>query len=196
MQGEVQAISFGTTSEGTYAEVLRGETGKFTILLWNSENASFPVRFNVFQIPNGLTVIINPRELKLNYSKVTTFPAEGGRHYVQTKQGLMKTTPVDVLVKVPNNFQSGEYDIYINIVAGEITTGVSTLFEKTLKFTVKVISYRPKTTTTTIKIEKEPVAPEKITGMVTRPFFDIRTILIILFIIAILFVFWRIYKNV
>lgn len=195
MQGEVQAISLGTTSEGTYAEVLRGETAKFTILLWNSENASFPVRFNIFQIPNGLTVIINPKELKLNYSKVTTFPAERGRHYIDTKQGLMKTTPVDVLVKVPNNFQIGEYDIYINIVAGEITAGVSTLFEKTLKFTVKVISYRPKSTTTTIKIVEEPVTVDKITGMVTRTFFNPYLIFITLLVIVILFVVWRIYKN-
>jgi hypothetical protein len=140
-------------------------------------------------------VIINPKELTLDYSKVTTFPAERGRHYVDTKQGLMKTTPVDVLVKVPKTFEPGEYDVYVNIVAGEITSGVSTLFEKTLKFTVKVISYRPKSTTTTIKIEKEPVTADKITGMITRTFFNPYLIFITLLVIVILFVVWRIYKH-
>ena len=195
MQNEVQAISLGTTTEGTHAEVLRGETAKFTILLWNSENISFPIRFKVFQAPNGLTVIITPKELNLNYSKVTTFPTEEGRHYVQTKQGLMKTTPVDLLVKVPKSFDLGEFDVYVNLVAGEITTGVSTLFEKNLKFTVKIITYRPESTTTTIKIEEKPISIEKITDLTTKNIFNPNTIFIALLVIAILFVIWRTYKN-
>ncbi|MDI6826319.1 MAG: hypothetical protein QMD36_03975 [Candidatus Aenigmarchaeota archaeon] len=195
LQSSVQAISLGTTTEGTFSEVLRGETAKFTILLWNPENTSFPVKFNVVKAPKGLTVITNPKELKLNCSRVNTFPAEGGRHYVQTKQGLMTTTPIDVLVKVPRTFEPGEYDVYVNLVAGEITTGISTLLEKTLKFTVKVIAYRPELTTTTIKIEEKPIPIEKITGLVIKTFSNPRTIFIALLVIAILFVLWIIYKH-
>jgi hypothetical protein len=193
-QSTAQAISLGTTTEGSYSEVLRDETAKFTILLWNSENISYPVKIRATQVPKGLILTIDPKELMLDYSKVTTFPAERGKHYVDTKQGIMKTTPINVLVKVPKNFDPGTYDVYVNIVAGKTTTGVSTFLEKNLKFTLNVITYRPRTTTS-IKAGETPIGIEKITGAFSGAFSGLYAVLIVLLVIAILFVIWRIFKH-
>jgi cell division septal protein FtsQ len=60
---------------------------------------------------------------------------------------------------------------------------------------VKVISYKPEVTTTTVKIEEKPISIEKITGMLTKTFLNVRIIFIALLVIAILFVLWIIYKH-
>jgi len=195
--GIVQAAGFGSSQKNTYSQVKKGETAEFTILFWNVKDSSIPINLKVRQVPEDMPVIIRPDEFILNSSKVTEFPAESGKDYVNTQYGLMRTTPVRVLVKVPDDTEEGEYEVLIDAVAGESITGISTLLEKTFKFSVNVTSLT--------FFERLSKVPEKlisgisdigkgITGMFTTPA-DSRIVLIILIIIGISVVFWIIYKR-
>jgi hypothetical protein len=188
---------------------MRGETAKFTILLWNSGESSFPVKLRATKIPEGLSVIINPKEFIMNFSRVDGYSAESRMEYVNTQYGLMKTIPVDVLVKVSNSVNLGDYDVYVNLAAGESTTGISTIFEKTFKFNVKVVYYIPRATTTTIQkpvekltqVEKQLTPDvnesikEKITGMFSKVPVNSRLLFIVSLMIGIFLVAWTIYKH-
>lgn len=199
---EVQAISLGTLVKNTRSQVMRGETAKFTILLWNSENYSFPVKLRATQVPEGLLVIITPKEFMMNYSRMDSYSTESKIEYINTQYGLMKTIPVEVLVKTSNSVNLGEYDVYVNLAAGESTTGISTIFEKTFKFKVEVVYYIPSITTTTLRKTEEKITPninesikEKITGMFSKVLVDSHIILIACLMIGIFLVFWTIYKH-
>ena len=199
MQVEVQAVGLGTLTKNIHSQVMRGESVKFTILLWNSENSSFPVKLRATQIPEGLSMIINPKEFMMNFSRVDGYSNENGIEYMNTPYGLMKTVPVDVLVKVSNSIDLGKYDVYVNLAAGGTTTGISTIFEKTFRFDVEVVRYinRPKMTETTI--QKLPILNEnimsKITGMFSKVSINTRLIFIVSLMIGIFLVAWTIYKH-
>ncbi|MCX6821487.1 MAG: hypothetical protein NTW30_01785 [Candidatus Aenigmarchaeota archaeon] len=199
MQVEVQAVGLGTLTKNIHSQVMRGESVKFTILLWNSENSSFPVKLRATQIPEGLSVIVNPKGFMMNFSRVDGYSNENGIEYINTPYGLMKTFPVDVLVKTSNSIDLGKYDVYVNLAAGESTTGISTIFEKTFRFDVEVVSYinRPKMTETTIQnfpILNENIAG-KTTGMFSKVSIDTRLIFIVSLMIGIFLVAWTIYKH-
>ena len=199
MQVEVQAVGLGTLTKNIHSQVMRGESVKFTILLWNSENSSFPVKLRATQIPEGLSMIINPKEFMMNFSRVDGYSTESGIEYMNTPYGLMKTFPVDVLVKTSNSIDLGKYDVYVNLAAGGTTTGISTIFEKTFRFDVEVVRYinRPKMTETTI--QKLPILNEnimsKITGMFSKVSINTRLIFIVSLMIGIFLVAWTIYKH-
>jgi len=199
LQVEVQAVGLGTLTKNIHSQVMRGESVKFTILLWNSENSSFPVKLRATQIPEGLSMIINPKEFMMNFSRVDGYSNENGIEYMNTPYGLMKTVPVDVLVKVSNSIDLGKYDVYVNLAAGGTTTGISTIFEKTFRFDVEVVRYinRPKMTETTI--QKLPILNEnimsKITGMFSKVSINTRLIFIVSLMIGIFLVAWTIYKH-
>jgi len=203
LQVEVQAVNLGTLVKNTRSQVMRGETAKFTILLWNSENSSFPIRLRATQVPEGLSVIINPKEFMMNYSKVDSYSADIGMEYVNTPYGLMKTIPVDVLVKVSNSINLGEYDVYVNLAAGESTGGISTVFDKTFNFNMKVVNYIPATkmTTTTLQKTEEKLTTniidnmkEKITGMFSKVSINPYLIFIASLMIGIFLFCWISYK--
>ena len=107
----VYGMSMAAFTENNHASVKRGETVVFSILFWNPENEPFPVRLKATQVPEELVVIIKPNDFMLNSSLVTEFPAERGRNYINTEQGMMMTTPVKVLVKAPRTMEPGDYDV-------------------------------------------------------------------------------------
>lgn len=198
-QVEVQAIGIGTLVKNTRSEVMRGETTKFTILLWNSENSSYPVKFRATEVPEGISVIIDPKELIMNSSTADSYSTESGMEYINTQYGLMKLTPVDVLVKVSKSINLGEFDVYVNLDAGESKTWISTIYEKTFKFNVKVVNYINTTKKTTNEIQKIDETSnnimEKITGMSSKISINSSVIFIFSLMIGIFLVAWVIYKH-
>jgi hypothetical protein len=178
---------------------MRGETAKFTILLWNSENSSFPVKIRAIKVPEGLSVIVNPKEFIINFSRVSGYSTESGAEYVNTQYGLMKTIPVEVLVKASKSANLGKYDFYVNLFAGEPTTGISTVFDKTFRFDVEVVYYNNTSKMTETTIQTLPISnddtKEKITGVFSKISIDTRLIFIASLMIGIFLVAWTIYKH-
>ncbi len=207
LQVEVQAVGLGTLVKNTRSQMMREQTIKFTILLWNPENSSFPVKLRAIQVPEGLSIIISPKEFIMNSSMLDGHSAESENEYVNTPYGLMKTTPVDVLVKTSKSINSGEYNFYVNLAAGNPTTGISPIFDKTIKFDVKVVDYIiTKQVTTTVqkteeKTKKETsqsvneTVKEKITGMFSKLSNNTYLIFIVSLMIGIFLVAWTIYKH-
>jgi len=136
----VHGLSMAAFTENNYASVNRDETAQFFIFFWNPEDEPSPVRLKATQTSEELVVIIKPDDFMLNSSLVTEFPAEKDRNYVNTEQGLMMTTPVKVLVKVPRAMEPGTYDMVVTATAGNPSEAVSTFLEKNFKFTVNVTS--------------------------------------------------------
>lgn len=128
--------AFGVMQSSSYVEVPSGGTAKFVIFVWNEINCSIPVEIKLRNTPKDFLVYIIPNKLVLNFSK-TTVPTKD-TEYVNTKFGLMKTTPINVLVNVPSSAKPGNYSILIDILAGSSTTGISALIEKTIKFDLNV----------------------------------------------------------
>lgn len=196
LQISVHGLSMAAFSEKTSEQVERGETAEFFILFWNPEDEPFPVRLRATEVPEGLIVIITPNDFMLNSSLVTEFSVEKGGHYVNTPYGLMKTTPVRVLVKVPKTMELKSYDVVITATVGNPSGGVSALLEKKFKFTVDVVSQglfettQPETTTE-VTTTKPTVGNETqgITGMfVAGRLTDF--ILLLISIIVLAFVIW------
>jgi hypothetical protein len=203
LQVEVQAVGLGTLVKNTRSQMMREQTIKFTILLWNPENSSFPVKLRAIQVPEGLSIIISPKEFIMNSSMLDGHSAESENEYVNTPYGLMKTTPVDVLVKTSKSINSGEYNFYVNLAAGNPTTGISPIFDKTIKFDVKVVDYiiTKQAATTVQKTKKETsqsvneTVKEKITGMFSKLSNNTYLIFIVSLMIGIFLVAWTIYKH-
>lgn len=127
-------------TEKDHMSVSRGETTEFLIFFWNPEDEPFPVKLKATQVSEELVVIIQPNDFMLNSSLVTGLPAEKGRIYVNTEQGMMMTTPVRILVKVPRTMEPGSYDVVVTATVGSPSEAVSTFLEKNFKFTVDVTS--------------------------------------------------------
>lgn len=200
LQVEVQAMNLGTLVKNTRSEVMKDDTTKFTILLWNSENSSFPIKLRANQVPKDLTVVINPREFIMNFSIAGDYSSEGGIQYINTPQGLMKTTPVDVLVKVPKGINLGEYEFYVNLDAGGDAGGISTVFQKTFKFNVKVVFYiskipKEKLESNNLLQNINEIAKERITGMFANVLDSSYMIFSICLIVGVFLFLWRIYKH-
>lgn len=191
-------ISMAAFTENNHALVNRDETAEFFILFWNPENGPFPIRLKATEVPEGLVVIIKPNDFMLNSSLVTEFPAEKGRNYVNTKQGLMMTTPVKVLVKVPKTIEPGSYNVVVTATAGSPSEVVSTLLEKKFKFTVNVTSltFSENLSKTTEKLTSGlSDVGKKITGMFAAADIDPRIALLTSVVIGIFVVSWVVYKR-
>jgi hypothetical protein len=190
-------------SENNYAKVNRGETAQFFIYFWNPEEESSPVRVKATEVPEGLSVIITPNDFMLNSSLVTEFPAEKGRNYISTNQGLMMTMPVKVLVKVPKSMKLGGYNLVITATSGNPSKMVSSVLEKKFKFTVDVVtpSFFEKTPTIgktnqpkgNESLSQQPKGNESLSQRITGMFAAAQStdfILIIISIIILAFVIW------
>lgn len=211
LQNTVLALVLGSEQKNTHAEMKPGETTEFTILFWNIEDTSIPIRLKPRHVPEDMSVTIQPEEFLLNYSKVTSFPAPKGRDYVNTQYGLMLTTPVKVLVKVGESVETGEYVVYVTATSGKPTTGISILFEKTFLLSIKVteppkppeppesgiiqtISEMSKDLTSRItKMTKD--LPSKLTGMATAATAKANVVILFLSIVSILVIAWFIHKR-
>jgi len=205
----LQIIVYGLTmaafTEKNSVTVKRGETAQFFIFFWNPEDEPSPIRLKPSEIPDGLVVIITSDDFMLNPSLVTKFPAEKERNYVNTEQGLMMTTPVRVLVKVPRDIELGSYDVVVTATAGSPSEAVSSLLEKKFKFTVNVTSLTlfeslvqtGKDITSGIKDITSGIinAGKGITGMATEVYVNFGAVFSILLVIGILVGSWIIYKH-
>jgi hypothetical protein len=189
----VNGISLSTLQKNKYSQVRVGESTEFTVLFWNSEKSSFPVELSVESLSKNLSVFITPNKFTIEPSLVTELPAEAGKEYVDTRQGLMKATPVRIIVKPSDNAVLGEYDIYVKTIVGSPKLGISTLLERTFKFTVNVTSpptFSEQLSKITGRIsETVKDVSNKITGMVTTgPATNL--VLLIIVIIVLAFVIW------
>jgi len=204
LQNTVLALTLGSSQKNTHAEVNPGQTAEFTILFWNIQKSSFPVKLGSRQIPEGMSVILEPEEFILKPSIVTSFPAEKGRDYVSTQYGLMLTKPARVSVKVGESVELGEYSVLISATAGESTSGISALLEKTFKLSVIVELPIPVkvvaewTGGEEIEVEPPEVVKDLInrfTGMITAATANANVVLLFLSIVSILVIAWFIYKR-
>ena len=190
----VHSINLSTVKKNEYSTVRIGESAQFTILFWNIEESSFPIELSVKQASENLSVIIIPESFVIEPSLVTQFPAERGKEYVDTSQGLMEATPVRVLVKPSNSAGLGEYEVYVKAVVKSPEVGIITpQLEKTFKFTVNVTS--PLTFSERLSktigglAETVKDIPSRITGMVPAETAT-NWILLIISIIIIAFFIW------
>ncbi len=191
-------ISMAALTEKDHVSVIRGETTEFFILFWNPEPEPFPIRLKTTQVPEDFVVIVTPNDFMLNSSLVTGSPVERGRNYVNTKQGLMLTTPVKVLVKVPKTIEPGNYDLIVTATAGNPSEVVSTLLEKKFKFTVNVTSltFSERLTQLGRQLASELNDIGKgITGMFAAADIDTRVALLASVVIGIFVVSFVVYKR-
>ncbi len=191
----VHSINLSTLRKNKYSRVRIGESTELTVLFWNSEDLSFPIELNVKQVSKNLSVLITPKLFIIEHSLVTQFPAEAGKEYVDTPQGLMKATPVRIIIKPSNNAGLGEYDVYIKATAGSPGAGVTTLLERTFKLTVNVTSpptFSEKLSEITGGVtETTKDITSRITGMIPAGSTTDLTLLIIS-IIILAFILWLI----
>ena len=198
LQTIAYAISMAAFTENNHQTVKRGETAQFFIFFWNPEDEPSPVRLEATEVPEELIVIITPNDFMLNSSLVTEFPAEKGRNYVNTKQGLMMTTSVKVSVKVPRTAELESYDVVITATAGSLSKQVSTLLEKKFRFTVNATSLT--FSENLYQIGKDVTSGivdtgKRITGMAPVATVNSGVVFLILLVICLLVVSWVIYKK-
>ena len=194
----VYSISMAAFTENNYMTVKGGETAEFFIFFWNPEYEPFPVRLKATEVPEGMVVIIIPDDFILNSSLVTKFPAESGRRYINTEQGLMMTTSVKVLVKVSRTMELGGHEIVVKATVGTPSEAVSTLLEKNFRFNFNVTSltFFENLAQTGKEISSGITdALKGVTGMVTAATSNLVVVFSIIIIIGIFVVFWIIYKR-
>jgi hypothetical protein len=185
IEGLVNALSIGTLVDNYYAETNKGSTVEFVVKVWNVEKDSLSVSFNVLQNDGNLPVFITPNDFILNYSG--DMPNEKGTEYVNSDFGLMKVTPVRILVNVPSSIEYNDYTILISVTGGKPTSGISIFLESKLKFVVRVTPYAP----TTIQITTKETKTNDITGLFisaskNRLIFPVMLIVIIILVISLL----------
>jgi hypothetical protein len=186
-----KALSFGSLQKSNFAELARGETKEFSLLFWNLENSSCFVTLEPIQ-KEGFIVIVNPKEFLLNSSKIAP-PYEEGE-YVKLSIGDVKAFPVKVLVKALDSAK-GEEEIKVKLKAESLDSGIKLAQEKTFIFKVKVPEYFTQEAKTEKKEESEKTEEsERISSRISLPKFDLRTLLIVSFIAAIIIISFLVYK--
>jgi hypothetical protein len=186
IEGLVHALSIGTLVDKYYAEANKGSTVEFVVKVWNVEKESESVSFKVLQNDRNLPVFITPNNFILNYSG--DMSGEKGAEYVNSNFGLMKVTPVRILINIPNSIKYNDYTILISVTGGKPTSGISTFLESKLRFVVKVTPYVPKPTK---QIDTEGAKLSDITGLFisaskNRLIFPVMLIVIIILVISLL----------
>lgn len=183
----VQAINLGSILKTNYAEVRKGETAMFKALFWNTDDSSLPIELTMKQAPEGWVVIIRPNDFTLNQSKPENPPYEKGVEYMNLQNTIIRTTPVDLFVKVSKSAKQGEHEVIINVNAGKTTGGISILTERNLKFTVNVVKgSRPKEMETPNFTALSEDISNKLTGMVSTVTEPINALFLSVSIIAVI----------
>jgi hypothetical protein len=181
-----QALSLGSLQKENFSVLEKGKTKEFTLLLWNLENSSCFVKLEA-TYPEDLVVVIQPNEFLLNSSKIGP-PYEEGE-YVKISIGDVKAFPVKVLVKALDSAK-GEEEVKVKLRAESPDSGIKLAQEKTFIFKVKVVEYfAPEE-----KSEESKKESERISSRISLPKFDLRTLLIVSFIAAIIIISFLVYK--
>ncbi|MCS7106081.1 MAG: hypothetical protein NZ942_02080 [Candidatus Aenigmarchaeota archaeon] len=187
----VKALSFGSLQKASYAEMEKGETKEFTILLWNLEESPIFINFNITS-PESFIVLADPKEFYLNKSKIGP-PYEEGE-YVSISLGDVKAFPVKILIKALDSAK-GENEIKVKVRAESLNSGIKLTQEKTFVFKVKILEHFSSEQTEETERTKEEVEEKKeITSRISLPSFNLRLILLALLVILILAVSFLIYK--
>jgi hypothetical protein len=139
----VQAVNLGTVPKKDYLKVESGQTAEFTLLFWNLENSSTPIKLETKQLPEKWTVIIKPEEFLLNQTLPENPPYNDGSEYIGLPIGNVKAMSVKVFVKVHESTKPDNYSLIITTTAGKPKDGISVLLEKPLKLKVNVIEKIP-----------------------------------------------------
>jgi len=162
----IQAMNFGSVQKNNYANVKEGDSVKFIVLFWNMDNSYFPINLKVKEAPSDWMIFIRPSDFILYQTKPANPPYEDNVEYITLQNNLIKPEVVEVLVKIPESTYSGEYEIIIKAEAGDISSDISILMEKNLKFTVNVEGSKTKENSN-IPFIGEYIG-EKATGLVSN----------------------------
>jgi hypothetical protein len=135
----IEGTNLGSVLKKSYEEVRTGQTVSFTVLFWNTQDPSLPVKLKTDEIPEDWIVIIRPDKFILSQSKAEKPPYEKGIEYINLQDRIIRATPVEVLVKVPKTAKEGKYELIVNVIGGEEDRDISVLMERNLKFTVNVV---------------------------------------------------------
>jgi hypothetical protein len=151
------AMSVGTVVKQDSISLNANEAGKFTILLWTTDNSSYNVNLNIEQAPKGWLVSIQPRDFFLN--------STSGNEYIKLPyvNGYSKAVAVNIFVK-PNSAASGKYNIIIKATAGLPAEGLSFLQERKFVLTVEIPPFQflkeAQKQFANVRNELQPVAEE------------------------------------
>lgn len=127
------AFDLGVLQKAKQAEIPINGEHIFTVLFWNTDNSSYPVKI-IPREQEDLLIFCNPCEFVLNQSKFG--PPYENAEYVSLPSGDFSTYPVKILVKPRPTARFKEYDVLIDIIAGNFTGGISIVQKKTLSFKV------------------------------------------------------------
>ncbi len=129
------AFDLGILQKSKEANIPIGVEHTFTILFWNTENFSYPVKLTV-KNPEDIVVVCIPSEFILNQSKFGP-PYEKGE-YIALPSGDVKAFPVKVMVKPKLTAKAGEHKIFVSVTAGKVSPGISVIQKRTLTFKVNI----------------------------------------------------------
>jgi len=125
------AINLGSLVKSDFAQISIGESAKFKILFWNSEEDSYEMRLSVKNYPEGWTVIIDPDEFILNRSV--------GEEYISLPymNDNIRAKVVNIFIKPDEKSLTGNYSIAIESYAITNFEGVLSVLPKN-SFQLKV----------------------------------------------------------
>ncbi len=163
IEGLVHALSLGTLVDKYYIETNKKNTVEFIVKLWNVEKKPLSISFNVLQNDGKLPIFITPNNFILNYSGYSL--NERGVEYVNSDFGLMKITPVRIIVNIPSSIKYNDYTIMVGVTGGNPTSGVSATLESKFRFVVNVTPYAPRRVTPSEISTTSKETPQWITGL-------------------------------
>lgn len=178
----VKAINLGGVVKNERLKISPGESGKFALILWNSEEESYLVELDVKQKPDDWLVFIRPYKFLLNSSV-------GDEYIILPNSGQsVKASLVDVFVK-PDAGSSGSHDVIISAKAVLPQEGITFLPEIQLKLTADVgeASIEQGEDVEEIESESKSLSEELIERTPTNFFYP----LIIICILVISFIIYR-----
>ncbi len=190
-----QAMDIGTVIKRNELSAKPGQIVEFTILFWNLDNRTYPIRFDLKEAPKDWEVAVKPEILYLGPS------AKEGEEFISLPQGMFSAEPVKVFVKIPASAQEGRNEIYVTSTFGEGGEGISVMQERTFKLVAIIGRQRGKTVFETIRegirnlIDSLSENAERaMTGMAGL-FAGSPTALTVLLSIIILAASWLVYKK-